>query len=224
MIILSGLIYHPVIADPYLEDDLGLWSPIYLEAPITERILGKFEVNSRIQENITHINQLIVRPSIGYKLNKNLSIWQGYGWNTFYIPRFLREQRLWNQILHEKEFSKLSLVNRFRFEERFIQDVEGVSLRARYLLRGLYPIGKTKRWGIALSDELFVNLNSHFNGPQAGIDQNRFFIGINRKLSNHADLEGGYQLQYINANRPKVDKLNHIILISLYIYLPQILK
>ena len=212
------------LADPYLEDDLGLWAPVYIKMPLTEKIKSNLEINPRIQENVTHINQLLVRPSLGYQLTKDLSVWQGYGWVTNYIPRFVREQRIWQQILHEKNFSKFVLTNRFRFEERLIQDVEGVSLRGRYLLRTLYPVSKNKLWSLVLSDELFVNLNAHHDGPQVGVDQNRLFVGVNKKINKNINIEGGYQLQYINSLSPHIDKLNHIILISLYVTLPQFVK
>ena len=207
-----------------VDNDLGLWAPVYLKLPINDKFKANLEINSRIQKNITHINQLFIRPSVGYQLTENLSIWQGYGWITNYIPRFVREERIWQQILHEKEFSKFSLTNRFRLEERFIQDVNGVPLRTRYLLRGMYPIGKTKRWAFVTSDELFVNLDTHFQGPQAGLDQNRFFVGLNRKISDNVSIEGGYQMQYINSHSPAIDKLNHIILVNLYINLPQLIN
>ncbi len=215
---------NPSFADPYLEDDFGIWTPIYIQVPITKKIRGEFEVNPRIEENLTHIHQLIVRPSLGYQLTKELSVWQAYAWTLHYVPRFVREQRIWHQVLHEKEFSKLSLINRFRMEERFIQNVDGVSLRTRYLLKGIYPIGKTKLWGIVLSNELFVNLNSHSGGPQGGIDQNRLFVGLSKKISNNVRMEGGYQLQYINDPAPKIDKLNHLIMFNFYVTLPQIMR
>ena len=207
-----------------VENDLGLWAPVYIKLPITEKIKANLEINPRIQKNITHINQLFVRPSIGYQLTKDLSIWQGYGWITNYIPRFVREERIWQQILHEKEFSKFHLTNRFRVEERFIQDVNGVPIRMRHLFRFMYPLGKKKEWSLVTSDELFVNFDTHFKGPQAGVDQNRFFVGLNRKLSENVSVEGGYQMQYINLQSPTVDKLNHIILFNFYYDLPQLIN
>lgn len=206
------------------ENDLGLWSPIHFSLPINKKLKTHFEISPRIQENITHINQLLVRPSVGYQLTDNLSFWQGYGWVTNYIPRFTREERIWQQILHEKEFSKFRLTNRFRLEERFIQDINGAPIRTRYLLRAMFPLEKKKEWFFVTSDELFVNLDSHFEGPQAGIDQNRLFVGLNHKVSDNVNLEGGYQMQYLNRQSSAQDRLNHIILIKMYFDLPQLMK
>ena len=205
-------------------NDPGLWAPTYILLPINNKFKANLEISPRIQKNISHINQLFLRPSLGYQLTENLSIWQGYAWITNYIPRFVREERIWQQILHEKHFSKFTLINRLRLEERFIQDINGVPLRMRYLFKVKIPFGETKKWAFVIFDEPFINLDTHFKGPKAGVDQNRFFIGLNRKLSDNVSVEGGYQMQYINRRSPMQDKLNHIILINMYFNLPQVFR
>ena len=210
-----------------IENDLGLWAPVYLKIPVTEKVKVNFEVNPRIQENVTHINQLLIRPSIGYQLNEHWSIWQGYAWVTNYIPSFVSEQRIWEQILYEREskrFSRFSFSNRLRLEERFIQNINGVPVRIRNMLRVQYVLDKNKRWSAVLYDEPFINLSSHYGGPQTGIDQNRLFLGLNHKLNQHISAEGGYLMQYLNLHSPNRGRINHNILLSLYFTLPQIIK
>jgi len=224
MIELCSLLFSPVLA---IEDDLGLWTPIYLKAPITEKVKVNFEVNPRIQENVTHINQLLIRPSVGYQLNKHWSIWQGYAWVTNYIPHFVSEQRIWEQVLYEKEskkFSRFSFSNRLRLEERFIQKVHGTPVRIRNMFRFQYALDKDKKWSAILYDEPFINLSTHHGGPQSGVDQNRLFIGLNHKFSSYISAEGGYLMQYLNIHAPRQDRINHNILLSLYFSLPQIIK
>lgn len=209
----------------YIEDDFGYWTPIYLNVPITDKVRGQFEVNPRIQENGADFNQLLIRPSIGYNLSKNWSIWQGYAWITNYIPSFISEQRIWQQLLYEKQFErfpKLSLTNRFRTEERFIQRVSGAPFRIRNMLRLQYALDKNKKWSFVLFDEPFINLSSHNGGPQSGIDQNRLFVGVNRKFNAHVNAEAGYLMQYINIPNSGVDKLNHNILVNFYFTTPQL--
>lgn len=227
MFLLSVYLLFSILPTNALENDLGLWAPIYLKVPVTEKLKANFEVNPRIQENVTHINQLLVRPSIGYQINKNWSIWQGYAWVTNYIPSFISEQRIWEQILYEREFEKFprfSLSNRTRLEERFIQKVHGTPVRARNMLRFQYALDKNKRYSAVLYDEPFIDLSTHHAGPQAGIDQNRLFLGLNHKFNNYISAEGGYLMQYLNIHAPKQDRINHNILLSLYFTTPQILN
>lgn len=99
-----------------------------------------------------------------------------------------------------------------------------VSLRGRWFLRALYPLDKNKKLFFSLYDEFFLNLNNHTNGPQSGVDQNRLFAGIYRKINENVGAELGYQLQYVNNPAPQIDRFNHIILSNIYIELPQIFR
>lgn len=215
---------QPSFADSDLENDLGLWTPVYIKLPVTEKIITQLEINPRIQENVTHINQLLVRPSVGYQLTKNLSIWQGYAWVTNYIPDFVSEQRIWQQILYEREIGRFILSTRSRLEERFIENIHGVPVRFRNMFRVQYALDKNKNWAFVIYDEPFVNIGTHFQGPQSGIDQNRFFAGLNKKISDNASIEGGYLMQYLNQTSPVQDRLNHNIVVNLYINLPLLTK
>lgn len=207
-----------------VENDLGLWTPVYIKLPVAEKIITQLEINPRIQENITHINQLLVRPSIGYQLTKNLSIWQGYAWVTNYIPNFVNENRIWQQILYEREIGRFILSSRSRLEERFIENIHGTPVRFRNMFRAQYPLDKNKHWAFVIYDEPFINIGTHFQGPQSGIDQNRFFVGLNKKISQYTNIEGGYLMQYLNRTSPIQGRLNHNVLVNLYVTLPQIIK
>lgn len=175
-----------------VENDLGLWTPVYIKLPVTEKIITQLEINPRIQENITHINQLLVRPSIGYQLSKNLSIWQRYAWVTNYIPNFVNENRIWQQILYGREIGRFILSSRSHLEERFIKNVHGSPIRFRNMFRVQYTLNKNKDLAFVIYDEPFINIGTHFQGPQSGIDQNRFFTGLNKKINQYTNIEGGY--------------------------------
>lgn len=222
-IILLILFSFPALA---VENDFGLWVPTYINLPITEKVKSQLEVTPRIQDNLTEFSQLLIRPSVGYQLTKELSIWQGYGWITNYIPKFASENRIWQQLLYEKHFKRFprfSLVNRFRVEERFFEDVNGVPVRLRNMLRLQYALGKKQKWSLVLFDEPFINLGKTPIGPN-GIDQNRLFVGLNRKVTKDFNYDFGYLMQYINRFSPIDDRLNHNILINFYLTLPQVIK
>ena len=208
-----------------VENDLGLWSAVNINAPITEKFQSKFQFSPRWVDNITDFNQFILHALLGYKFNKHFSFFQGYAWSTTYIPHFKREQRPYQELNFYHDVKKLSLEHRFRFEERFLQDIEGITLRGRYRLKGIYPLDKNRKWSLIAFDELFLNFNSHFGGPQRGIDQNRIYIGLNRRLNENVSLEGGYQLQQRFTSGPsnpyKQDLLNHFLVVYLNFSLPE---
>jgi hypothetical protein len=71
---------------------------------------------------------------------------------------------------------------------------------------------------VALYDEIFFNLNSpDSTGPQAGFDQNRFFLGINRVIDDKVNIDAGYMIQFVDTAHGAPDRANHIFLLQLYL-------
>ena len=198
--------------------DFQIWSPVYLTYSFTDKIQGWYEVQPRFGKNASQVNQLLLRTALGYRITKHWSLWQGYAWTPSFVPVFISENRIYQQLLYIQEFSAVKAMSRTRFEQRWIQNVPGTALRFRTLLRGRFPLDDAQVWGIVVQDEIFVNFNSPPNGPEAGLDQNRFFFGLNRRINEHVGVDGGYQLQTINTEEPGfVDDYNHIILMQLFL-------
>lgn len=198
-----------------IEHDLSMWTPIYLTAPLYKRRLGGYlEVQPRLSNDVTRMNQMLIRPALSLRLTRRLSSMAGYAFIQTYQPSSFYENRIWQQLNLSTPIKKLEMYNRSRFEQRLIQDVGGVALRWRQLLGFRYP-HKSRGWYLNVYDELFVNFNSPTDGPQAGIDQNRIFVGVGRHLNRRVRAEIGYINQYIN--RTEVDDLgNHVVVLGLY--------
>ncbi len=198
--------------------DGQVWFPIYNNIFFPRNFRGWVEVNPRFGDDFSEIDQLLLRPAIGYQISRTLSVWQGYAWITNYRPDFRDEHRLYQQLSYRESFSHFRVFSRTRLEERFIRDAVGTALRAREMVRLDFPFGEKQDWSWVVYDEIFVNLNSIRNGPESGIDQNRLFVGINRKLSDNLRVDFGYQNQFINTVGSNVDdRMHHIILIQLFI-------
>lgn len=70
------------------EDDVGLWAPIYFNAPIRGRWWGYFEANPRINQNVSKFDQLLIRPALGYRFTRNGYIYNGFCWVSNYnLPK-----------------------------------------------------------------------------------------------------------------------------------------
>lgn len=200
------------------DHDGQVWTPIYNRFTLSESFRGWFEVNPRFGDNMSEIDQLLIRPAIGYQLTPNLALWQGYSWITNYQPNFRDEHRVYQQLSYRHNFSGAKLSSRTRLEERFVRSAVGVALRGREMVRIDVPFGSDGLWGFVVYDELFVNLNTIKRGPQSGFDQNRIFVGVHRKVNNVLGFDFGYQNQSINTSgQHLVDKMNHIILMQWFI-------
>ncbi|MCA9473374.1 MAG: DUF2490 domain-containing protein [Nitrospirales bacterium] len=198
------------------DHDGQLWFPIYNRVHLPNSFLGWIEVNPRFGHNISEIDQLLLRPALGYQISPSFSIWQGYAWVTNYEPRFLDEHRLYQQLSFRQAWTGFRMSSRTRFEERFIRDARGTALRAREMIRGDIPFGASTGWGLVIYDEIFVNLNTLQGGPKSGFDQNRVFIGVSRRWTNFLSMDVGYQNQAINRRRGP-NSMNHIILAQWFI-------
>ncbi len=209
-----------VHADSTLKHDFRLWSPVYLTVQLPSSFVAYMEVNPRFGDNVSELDQLFFRPALGYKLTDHLSIWQGYAWIGSYQPRFTGEHRSFQQVIYSRKFSPFKLLSRSRLEERVIDRADGTAVRARTLLRGDFPIPQAPAWAFVVYDEIFVNLNSVGNGPQDGLDQNRFFVGVNRQVTDHLNIDLGYQLQALNnAKSGLINQMNHVLLLQFFINL-----
>lgn len=223
---------------PNTRSDFRLWAPGYLTINLPNRFLAYMEINPRIGDDVTNIDQLLLRPGIGYKLTSNLSIWQGYAWvgnfnqpHTSTQPSFIGENRIFQQALYKRTFSNATFLSRTRLEERWIDHAKGTAVRFRELLRVDIPIPQARDWAFVVFDEIFINLNAvgtfdefrqgQTKGPGAGIDQNRFFLGINKTFNEHLNVDLGYQNQLLNQRQlpGNANLINHVFLIQFWITL-----
>jgi len=209
-----------VQAESTVVQDFRLWSPVYVTVPLSRSFIGYMEVNPRFGDDVSELNQLLLRPAIGYKLTDHWSLWQGYAWVGNYQPVFSEEHRVFQQLIYSRKFPISKLLSRSRLEERIIENADGTAIRARTLLRGDFPLPQAPAWAIVAYDEIFVNLNTVGNGPEAGLDQNRFFLGMNRKFGENFNVDLGYQVQAINNRQSGlINQINHVILLQMFINL-----
>lgn len=118
-------------------------------------------------------------------------------------------------------------MSRTRMEERFIEGAAGTALRFRQMLKLSYPLPMAPEWSLVGYDEIFMNLNSvdsfddarrGGHAPGAGIDQNRFFLGVNKKFNQYFNVDIGYQNQMLNSRTKdgNANLVNHILLLQFY--------
>ena len=157
-----------------------------------------FELQGRTRDGVDALDQLLVRPAVGYDLTNRSSLWAGYG----YTPGFpasggtLTENRAWQQYLWNGSFAAGQVAWRSRLEERSIEGNDTLALRFRQQVRFTRTL-KPGRVTAILWDEVFVHLNSTPR-TAGGFDQNRVFGGIGVTINPSARVEAGYMNQFIN--------------------------
>ncbi|WP_164928931.1 DUF2490 domain-containing protein [Gloeobacter violaceus] len=215
-----GLLHTPSVlaqsaAD--LVEDFQLWTRLTLRG----RFEGSptrwgFEIENRLRNGAREQRQLLVRPYVGLTVSDKFTVNLGFA-NFFTWPtqgnNITVETRLFQDFIYAFRVDNLTIGQRIRLEERWIEGASAVSLRARYRLQLQHPLDAEKRWLVNVSDELFYNLNTPTNGPVGGFEQNRAIFSIIHKLNAQLSLEVGYQGNFNNRPAPRADQFDHDLLV-----------
>ncbi|MBM4207411.1 MAG: DUF2490 domain-containing protein [Gammaproteobacteria bacterium] len=218
-----------LIAMPYLaqaNEDWGIWvSNTYQTDFGGSNYLAFLEIQPRTKNDNENLQQLIVRPLLGYKVTKELSLWLGYTWQGEYTPsRSDKFGNATNDIMQQVQWvhdinEHWNFQYRGRLEERLFADSNNVGLRMRHRFRLTYTIPDTSVFLIGF-DEFFHYLTDINDGSpregqvQSGVNQNRTYAGLGYKFNKHISADTGYQLQYVN-NYGKEDLFNHVWLTNI---------
>ncbi len=179
-----------------------------------------FDVQARWIDEGSDLNQTFLRPALGYALNEQLTFFAGYAWiNTHSDDAPDRgENRVWQQLTWNVPTDKsYQLQFRSRLEERFVEESDDTGWRFRQLVKYTRPLSGDGARYLSLIDEVFYDLNDTDAGQDAGLRQNRVFVGIGWFLDEARTIafEGGYLNQWLS--RPGDDRMNHALSLSLLV-------
>lgn len=198
------------------DDDFQAWQQIIAKTELPHGMTGTLEVQPRFTDDASRLGQLLIRPSIGFKILDKTTLSLGYAYvRTSPENRALtHENRLWQQLAFPiaSRDGLFSLTGRTRMEQRFRNDGDEMGWRLRQQVRIAIPLAKSGWQGIAWT-EGFFNLNDTDWGARSGIDRWRNFAGLGIPLRDGVVLEPGYLNQYVN--RTGGDQVDHILSLTL---------
>ena len=192
------------------------------------------EAQWRRYKIVLHNQQLLLRAGINYYVNPKVMLTAGYcfaetyPYGAFASKAAFPENRVWEQLLLKDNIGMVEVINRLRFEQRFINSPvlqsgeyepgEAVYTNRVRIYEGFsIPFkGKTiedHSLYVAAFDEVYINFgkNVAFNI----MDQNRAYLGIGYKIPKAGRLQIGYLNQLIfRGDGIKVEQ-NHTLHLSL---------
>jgi hypothetical protein len=176
-----------------------------------------FEVQPRIGDGISRLDQTLIRPAVGVKLSSKATLYQGYA-------LVLTNRENAPNLTEHRSFQQLSWVmgkplggefsTRTRFEQRFRKDGDDVGLRIREMVRMEVPVAKNGLAALVYA-EGFLALNDTDWGARSGFDQLRSFIGAEIPLAGRSTIEFGYLNQTINQTQGRT-RMNHVVSFTLF--------
>ncbi|NNL50297.1 MAG: DUF2490 domain-containing protein [Woeseiaceae bacterium] len=175
-----------------------------------------FDAQARYFDLGSGVNQWLARPGIGYEINENVTAWLGYARfrSRNSAGDVSNEDRYWQQINWSAgswNGGKVSM--RARLEQRSISVGDDTGLVARFLAKYVRPIAKYQDTNLIIGIEPFVDLRDTDWGGDAGLGQNRVFIGFGRRVSDRLSIEAGYMNQYIWRDNAE-NRINHLGVLS----------
>ncbi|MEO0531389.1 MAG: DUF2490 domain-containing protein [Planctomycetota bacterium] len=215
----------PVHAFADTLDDTGLWFAAFgngrfKSLPDDSPVRWWFDAHYRLRDDSDGFNQSILRPGAGVEIAEDQVLWAGYAWirtSPTSGAEDFDEHRFWQQWTATPSCGDWYFLHRSRFEQRWVELGDDVGLRWRQLGRAQKVLSDCPQWSLVLWDEIFFHLNDTDWGAEAGLDQNRAFLGFGYKRCKEARgrIEVGYLNQYINRQGSE-DGMNHILSINYF--------
>lgn len=199
--------------------DEQIWLNLTAMGPVSGDLLYFAEIQPRIGNGVSRIDQTIVRGAIGWKLSPSLSVYQGYA----HVMLPVRDGRDVNE---ERSFQQVSwtigkpwqgeLSSRTRLEQRWRSDGGGTGWRLREMLRYEKPLKPGSDAVNALVyAEGFAALNSTDWGQRAGFEQLRSFAGAEIGLMGKSTAEIGYLNHYVDQGGGD-SRMNHVAAVTFF--------
>lgn len=199
------------------------WNTLTVKAHLNEKLFLKNEFNFRRTNFLQDWEQIVLRPSLQYKVENGLtaaigySHIQNYSYSNFSLPIDFKENNLWQQLFIKQTFRHFDISHRIRFEERFNENVGVVndntiitdteySIRLRYRFIVTVPILKKRHISAIAYDEVFLDFEKGLL-PKS-LNQNWIFIGLRFRESEHITITSGYH--HINIPRDDFSIINHV--------------
>ena len=206
-----------------LADDFRIWGNVTARGnfgfidPDLKRFRWWGEIQPRTREEGEDMDQLLIRPGIGYALTDHSTVWIGYAHviNFVVAGDNIHEDRFWQQYMWSGATPLGGFTSRTRFEQRWQTNGNETGGRFRQMFKLSWPIPVYPAVSLVGWDEVFIHLNDTNWGARQGFDQNRGFAGIGYRMLPPVLVEIGYMNQYIN--RSTLDSMNHILSLNLFL-------
>lgn len=175
---------------------------------LSERWQFSSDVQVRSADRLGYANTLLIRPGVGYKLKADQTVTVGYTYfgtwereNNESVHE--NEHRAFEQFQIEKKIQRIEITNRFRFEQRFLNQ-EGdhfFAQRFRYYITTQIPLVTDplfeKGIFMTVQNELFLNVQGQKKLGTKLYDQNRSYLGLGYRFNKLFEAEAGYMFRYI---------------------------
>ena len=190
------------------EEDANIWLAQTATADLGGDAVLWLEAQERFTNDASRLGQFLLRPAVGYKLDKTTTAYVGYGYvmSDPVGPAKTNEHRIFQQLSFRLlgDGKGVTVTGRTRFEQRWLEEQAGTGWRLRQQVRITAPLSGKVR-AVAWT-EPFIGLNeTPFQRDGLGLWRN--FVGVSLPLGKALTVEPGYLNQYVV--RGGADRIDH---------------
>lgn len=212
--LLAGAVAVPGPASA--RDDAQGWAAATVNVDLGGGFRASNETMLRFSNNRGGLYEIEDNLMVGYKPNKQVTLWLGYTHNPQYDHGdFTRMEHRFRQQVNVDNFLQLGPVRfsgRLRLEERWREGQGGPAWRLRPFVKAAMPLkGKVN---LVLSHESFIDLNTSAFQRVGGEERMRNFAGISAPLGKTFGIEAGYMMQH-GFVRSGPDNHDHALSVAL---------
>ncbi|WP_341839621.1 DUF2490 domain-containing protein [Chitinophaga caseinilytica] len=211
-----------------ITDNQHVWLSVNSTMRFSERWGAIADFHVRRTHYIADPSFYFVRGGASYWLADNLSLVAGYGhmWLASTVngkTAFADENRIYQQIIYSSRIGKVSVLNRFRNEQRWRETLDNgkstgdfaFSNRLRYLISLGIPIVKNPKYPqISIANEVAVQFGKSV--VYNTFDQIRLFGGIRQGFGRGWSYDLGYMLLYQQGAGGNSYSRNHTVRLFFY--------
>ena len=227
-----------MLAQKNIESQNNLWLTILREPP-NNGLIGDYTPNYQWRRHNwgKTWQQSLARIGIEYYTQKGPRITTGYGWIVSYpygiqpISYTFNEHRIWQQLILQQKYTRLSIQHRYRLEQRFLERKELISsssdyefLRYDFKQRARYRVLlnltlnnkelKDKTWFLGVSDEVFLGFGKGIG--KNIMEQNRITGTLGYRFNPTFTIQAGYLNQFIQKADGIRAENNHNAMVSFF--------
>lgn len=199
-------------------EDEQFWLNLTAMGPVSGKLVYFAEVQPRMGDGVSRIDQTILRGALGWQLSRNLTVYQGYAHVVLPMDggKDVNEERSFQQVtwtIGRPWNGELS--SRTRLEQRWRSDGDDMGWRLREMLRYEKPLMAGSKVNALIYAEGFAALNDTDWGARTGFDQLRSFLGAELGTGGKSTIEVGYLNQLVNqpaGNR----RVNHVASLTFF--------
>lgn len=201
-------------------EDEQVWLNLTAMGSISDRLVYFAEVQPRIGDGVSRVQQVLLRPAIGWKISSSVTVYQGYAHAVLPISggRDRNEDRSFQQVTwNAGKVGPGDLSFRTRLEQRWLSNGRDTGWRARQMIRYRLPF-RADRKGVGMLGwtEPFVALNGTDWGARGGFDQLRTFVGAEVPIGGKSTAELGYLNQFVDRGGG-IRQVNHVASVTVFV-------